>query len=187
MPQLITSLTLLSVQGGEALPEGTMIAFDKNLLINMGVQMFNVILLVAALAFILYKPVKRFMAERSQRIADEIEAAQKDREDALELKEQYERLIADIEKERDEILHQAYKKAMEKSDQMLFDARREAESIHSRALAELETERQNMDDELRRQMIEIATLMAGRFVEVSIDRETQDRLIENALTEWEEG
>ncbi|HHY51716.1 MAG TPA: ATP synthase F0 subunit B, partial [Clostridiales bacterium] len=40
--------------------------------------------------------------------------------------------------------------------------------------------------EMKRQIIEIATLMAERFVQLSIDRETQDRLIAEALAEWEE-
>lgn len=177
---------VLSAVQSEPLPEGTILSFDKTMLATLGIQIFNVLVLTAVLALLLYKPVKKFMAERSARIAGEIEAAREDREEALELKEQYERLIADIEKEREEILHQAYKKAMEKSDQMIFDAKREAEATYTRVLAELETERKNMDDEMRRQIIEIASVMAGRFVEVSIDRATQDRLIETALDEWEE-
>lgn len=175
-----------AAQAAGGLPEGTILSFDKGLLYSLLIQWLNIAVLTAVLIFILYKPVRKFMAERSERIKGEIEAARRERDEAQELKEQYERMIASIEDEREEILRQAYKKAMEKSDQMLFDARREADAFYNRSLAELEQERENVADEMKRQMIEIAVMMAGWFVEVSMDRETQDRYIEEALAEWEE-
>lgn len=186
MPGLLQRTLLLYAQTTQEMPEGTILSFDKSLLINMGIQWINIIILTVALVFLLYKPVRKYMAGRTERIKGEIDAARSEREDAMELKEKYEKLITEIEKEREEILYQAHKKAMEKSDQMLFDARREADMMYDRALAELETERQNVTDEMKKQMIEISILMASRFVEVSIDRATQDKFIDEALTEWEE-
>jgi len=183
----LTNFFFLAANAAQEMPEGSILNFDKQLLVNIGIQWLNIIVLTVALAFLLYKPVKKFLADRTERIENEIKAAKGEHENALELKEKYEKLISEIEKEREEVLHQAHKKAMEKSDQMLFDARREAELIYDRALAELETERKNITDEIKRQMIEISVMMAGRFVKVSIDRETQDKLIDEALSEWEEG
>jgi len=182
VPHSFFQSAVLSVQ---ELPAGSILHFDKELLIQIGIQWFNIILLTLLLVYILYKPVKKFMAGRTRRIQGEIEAARSERERAQELKEQYENMLAGIEKEREEILLQAHKKAMERSDQLLFDARRETEAMYTRALAELETERKNQEDEMKKQMIEISILMASRFVEVSIDRETQDRFIDEALSEWE--
>jgi F-type H+-transporting ATPase subunit b len=109
------------------------------------------------------------------------------RDAAMELKEKYEKLIAGIEGEREDILRQTHKKAMEKSDQLLFDARREADVLRNRAMTELELERKNIYDEMKRQMVEISYLMASRFVQVSMDQQTQDRYIEQALAEWDGG
>lgn len=187
MPRFLYGCLFLSASGQAGLPEGSIIHFDKELVIQIGIQWLNIILLTAVLVFVLYKPVKRFMAGRAERIHNEIEAARMEREKAQELKEKYEAMLEEIEGEREDILLQAHKKAMEKSDQLLFDARREADAMYSRALAELETERKNINDEMKKQIIELSVLMAGRFVEVSIDRETQDRYIEQALSEWEGG
>jgi len=186
MPKLIPQCLYLTAQTAGELPAGSILSFDKNLLINIAIQWFNVILLSAILVYFLYKPVKKFMANRTLRIRETIEDAQRSRDEAQELKEKYERMIADIENEREEILRQTHKKAMENSDQLLFDARREAELMYDHSLAQLELDRKNMTDEMKRQMIEISILMASRFVEVSIDRETQDRYIEEALADWEE-
>lgn len=167
------------------MPDGSILSFDKSLLVNLAIQWLNILVLTIVLAFLLYKPVKQYMAKRTERIKNEIEAARAEREETLELKEKYEKMIAAIEKERDDILLQAHKKAMEKSDQMLFDARREAEAMYNRALADLEVERENVMDDMKRQMIEISLEVAGRFVAVSIDRDTQDRLIEESFVDWE--
>ncbi|MDR3122111.1 MAG: ATP synthase F0 subunit B [Clostridiales bacterium] len=169
------------------LPDGVILSLDKSLLYNIAIQLFNVAVLTVALIFLLYKPVRKFLAERRQTIRAELEEARAIRDEALEQKEQYEKLIAGIESEREEILRQTHKRAMEKSDQMLFDARREAEVIYSRAQAELELERENLNDEMKRQIIEISHMMAGRFVQVSMDRAAQDRFIEHALSEWSGG
>lgn len=185
MPQTLFQGAALAAQVQEEVPAGAILSFDKNLLVSIGIQWFNILLLTAVLVFILYKPVKKFMAARTERIKNEIEAARGEREEAFELKEKYERLITEIEKERDDILLQAHKKSMEKSDQMLFDARRETEAMYNRALADLEVERTNVLDEMKKQMIEISMLVAGRFIEVSIDRETQDKYIEEAFADWE--
>ena len=170
-----------------ALPEGTILSFDKSLLYNILIQSFNVAVLIAVLIFFLYKPVRKFLEERKQRISDEITHAQRTREEAELLLEKYKGMIAGVEAERDDILVRTEKIAIEKSDRLLFEARREAEMIHQRAKADVALEYKNMEDEIKRQIIDISHLMAGRFVEVSIDQKTQDRLIEQALAEWDSG
>ena len=168
------------------MPEGTILHFDKDLLIEIAIYMFNVLLLVGVLSFLLYKPVKKFLNQRQARIAGDLSSAQQLREEAGALKAQYERMIACIGDERDEILSQAHRRAVERSDELLFEARREAEALHARAIAELELERKNAFNDMKEQMIEISTLMAGRFVKVSMDRATQDRYIDEAFADWME-
>jgi len=168
------------------LPAGTIIAFDKGLLINLGIQLLNISVLTFILAYFLYKPVVKFMNSRAERIKGEIDSVRQDRDEALELKEKYETAINGIETEREEVLHLAYKKAMEKSDQMLFDARRESELVFERALQELEAEKKSRSEEMRRQIIELSVMLAGRIIEVNTDRATHDRLFDEALAEWRE-
>ena len=178
-------ITLLST-AESVIPPGSILHFDRDLLISIGIHAFNVILLTIILVLILYKPVKKFMADRTARIEGTIGNANRLREEAAELKKQYEQKIEDIEKEREEILKKAHQTAGERVDQMLLEARREADAVYNRAMAEMEMERARSQNEMRTQIIEIATLMAGHFVEVSIDPETQNRYIDEAFADWEE-
>ena len=168
------------------IPPGTILSFDKGLLVSLGIQLFNIAILTFILAHFLYKPVQNFMSARTERIKSDIDQVSNDRNDALELKEKYETAINGIENEREEVLHQAYRKAVEKSDQMLFDARRESELVFERALQELEAEKKSQSEEMKRQVIELSVLLAGRIIEVNTDQIAHDRLFEEALAEWRE-
>lgn len=171
----------------EALPKGSIISFDIELLKNLAMIWVNVIILIAVLAFILYKPVRKFMDDRGQAIKNKLDHAKTTLDEADELKEQYEGKLRDIDKEREEILAQAYKKAMERSEHILKEAREEAENIYAHTMAELEEEKVSVQDELRRELIELSVLVAGKFIEKSLDEETHDKFIEDALQDWEEG
>jgi len=168
------------------MPEGTILHFDRELLIEIGIYMFNVLLLVGVLSWLLYKPVKKFLSERQGRIRDDLAAAQKTTEEAMALKAKYEEILAGVGAERDEVLAIAHKQAVERSDELLFEARRETEAMYDRAIEDLELERKNAFNEMKEQMIEISALMAGRFVRISIDKQTQDKLIEEAFADWME-
>ena len=168
------------------LPPGTIIAFDSATLISLGIQLINVAILTVILSYFLYKPVIKFLNSRTERIRNEIDATRNDRNEALELKEQYEAQLAVIDNEREEVLHQAYRKAMEKSDQMLFDAKREAELVLERLLQEFETEKKSQQDEVKRQIVDLSVLLAGRIVEINTDRMAHDRLFDEAIAEWRE-
>lgn len=177
---------VLAASSAEAMPEGTILQFNKALLYNIGIQWLNVMLLTAVLAFLLYKPVRKYMADRARRIQEQFELASAGKDEAAQLKLKYDGMIKDIEKEREKILKEAHEKALQRSDRIIADARREAESIYHRALEEIREEQANAKDEIKRQIIEISVMMAGRFVEVSMDREAQDKYIEQSISHLED-
>ena len=181
---IVFVLSIFLAQMSSDMPEGSILAFDLNTLVRLGIQWLNVMVMTALIIFILYKPVKKFLANRRQRISDEIEDARKEREEAAALKEQYELIMADAAKEREEMFQKAAKKAAENGDKVLFEAQREAEAIQSRNLAALEQEQANAANEMRNQIIEISSMMAARFIELSMDKEKHDKYIEEAFANW---
>ncbi|MCL1805880.1 MAG: F0F1 ATP synthase subunit B [Clostridiales bacterium] len=168
------------------MPAGSILEFNTAFLIKSGIQWLNIIALTAVLVFLLYKPVKNFMAGRAERIAKDIESARKSNEKAREDRIHYERLIAGIEEEREEILNEAHRIAVERSDQILIAAREEARHLMAKAEDEIKTERENAADEIKRQIIELSALMASRFVEISIDRNVQEAYLDEVLENWRE-
>jgi F-type H+-transporting ATPase subunit b len=153
----------------------------------MALQGFNILVLTAVLIFLLYKPVKQFMANRAERIKNDLESAGTANEKAHELKAHYESLIADIGKEKDRILSQAHVLAEEKSDQILVAAKQEAKYLLKKAEDQIKMAQENAAEENKKLIIELSTHMAAHFVRVSADNEFHNVYIDEALTDWSEG
>ena len=160
-----------------------MLAFDSQLLINMGIQLLNTCILAFALSKILYKPVKKFLHARKDRISQSLKDAKEALDNAYETKSLYEEKFEGIESERKEILTAARIRASEIEDKIINDAKLEAEAIKDRAVREMAMEREKSEEELRRQIIEISAMIAERYVEEKMDERTGARLLDDALLE----
>lgn len=143
----------------------------------------NAAIIIGLLSWLLYKPVLKFLEARRERIASEIEEAQKNLTYSLEQKKLYEGKLAGIETERSDILSLARRQALEREQEIIEDANREAGLILERARIELEREREKAKDEIRTQIVEVGTLMAERFVGEYLDPATKDRLLEKAIAD----
>ena len=71
----------------------------------------------------------------------------------------------------------------EKWEELFSQAKEEAARILERARMEAELEKQKMADNMKKEMISIASLMAGKVVSATVDTAVQNRLIEETLQE----
>ena len=167
---------------------GTILSLDMRLVINGLIHGFTIILVIMLLSYLLYNPVKKFMADRMADISGNADAARLDRKKAEEIRASYQELLDKIDKERDEILKKAHRKADEEHDQILTKAQKAAEDLIAKANSDIDEERAAAAGEIKRQIAEISALIAGRFVETEtvIDQETQARFIDEALADWGE-
>ena len=96
---------------------------------------------------------------------------------------EYEAKIKGVIDESEEILSQARKKATANETQIIAEAKEEAARIIKQARTEAELEKQKAYDEMKKEMVSIASLMAGKVVAQSIDTTVQDSLVEETLRE----
>ena len=75
---------------------------------------------------------------------------------------------------------------MVKEADILEEARTEAARIIERANRQIELDRKKALDEMKQEMISIASLMAGKVVAASIDTNIQNSLIDETLKEMGE-
>ena len=168
-----------------AIPEGRVFGLDQQALISIGIQLFNAALLAAVLSYVLYKPVRKFLRSRTERINAQLGRAEGEMAKADELKLQYEQQLDNVEQERLDILEAAHRAAAEKGRQMLADAQSDATDTRERALTDIQAERERAQEEIRRQIIEVASVMAEKYVTQAMDAATQDRLFAETLAELE--
>lgn len=156
---------------------------DFQLLHDSFLTLIAVAVLVLVASNLLFNPVREFLKKRQEKIKGDIEKAESDKASALELKKEYEQKLKEIDKEAEQILTEARKKGVANQNQIIADAKAEAAAIIAQARNEAELEKQKAADDVKKQMIEIAALMAGKVVSASINTEIQDSLVEETLKE----
>ena len=159
---------------------------DAQLLFDTLVMALSMLLLFTLLSYLLFNPVRDMLEKRKQRIVDDREAAKREKEEATSYKQEYEKKLQEVDKEVQLILSEARKKAMKNENAIIAEAKEEAALIMARANAEIELEKKRALDDMKQEMIAIASMMAQKVVSASIDTEVQESLIDETLKEMGE-
>ncbi len=156
---------------------------DLQLIADSVLMIIAVFSLFLIASHFLFNPVRDMMQKRQERIKNELDTAAADMENARALKEEYEAKLKDIDKEAESILAEARKKALANENKIVADAKEEAARILERAGVEAELEKKKAADEVKREMVVLASMMAGKVVSAAIDTTVQDSLVEETLKE----
>lgn len=156
---------------------------DFQLLADASLMIIAIFVLFLILSYFLFNPARKMLQDRQNKIRNELDDAQNNMEQAARLKEEYEAKIRDIDKEAEEILSDARRRALENENEIIANAREEASRIMERARSEARLEKQKLADEVKQEMIGIATMMAGKAVSASMNVNIQDRLVDETLKE----
>ncbi|MDE6874695.1 MAG: F0F1 ATP synthase subunit B [Lachnospiraceae bacterium] len=156
---------------------------DAQWLADVCITLLAVFVLFLLLSYLLFDPARELLAKRQAKIQTDLDAAAKDKEDALAFKAEYDAKVHAAEAEVDEILAEGRKKAMKKEADIVAEAKEEAARIAQRASKEIELEKSKMKDEVKKEMISVASMMAGKFVAESMDDKKQAQLVDEALNE----
>lgn len=178
-----TYLTSFILDAAAEEKTGFIFGLDAQLLFDAGVLAINIFLLFILLSYILYNPVRNMLKKRQDMITATREETAAANEEANALKEEYEAKLKDAEKAGEAILAEARKKALKNEERIISEAKEEASAIIEQARKEAELEKQKASDDVKKEIIRVATLMAGKMVSVSMDDATQAKLIEDTLGE----
>ena len=156
---------------------------DLQLLADATLTAISVFVLFLLASYLLFNPARELLKKRQDKIKGDLDTAKKDKEDAQALKEEYDAKMKGIQKETEEILGEARRKAKANEAQIIAEAKEEANRIIKNAQNEAKLEKQKAYDEMKQEMIDIASLMAGKVVAKSIDTTVQESLVEETLKE----
>lgn len=163
-------------------PDGFVIMFTQQTLVQVALHMLTVLILFYVLGRLLFKPVRNLLENRKTEIADEYKRIDEDTVAVASLKTEYEGKLKNINAEADQILTHARKRAIEREDEIVKEAKAEADRLMKRAHLEVEREKELTKDEVRREIIEVATVMASKFVAASIGDDLKNQLVEETLS-----
>ena len=156
---------------------------DLQLLADSALMIVAVFVLFLIASYLLFNPVRDMMAKRQGKIKGELDDAAKDKEDAAALKAEYEEKLKNVDKEAEEILSDARKRALANENRIVADAKEEASRIIERAKVEAALEKEKAADDMKREMVVLASMIAGKVVKASIDTTVQESLVNETLKE----
>ena len=159
---------------------------DPQLLHDTILLAISVFFLFLIMSYNLFNPARKLLEERKSKIKQDVDDAEKDKEDAAALKAMYEEKLKEADKEVEAILAEARKKALDNESAIVAEAKEEAARITARAREEAALEQKRVADEMKQQMIEVAALMAEKVVSAQIDTTVQNSLVEETLREMGE-
>lgn len=154
---------------------------DAQFLADACILALAVFVLFVILSYLVFNPARDLLRRRQEKIQNNLDSAEKEKEDAKKLKLSYDEKLHHAEEEADGILSESRKKALKKETEIVDEAKAEAARILKRAEKEAALEKSKMRDDVKKEMISVATMMAGKMVSVSMSEAEQDKLIAETL------
>ena len=145
--------------------------------------LINFIILLTILYFVGYKRILGMLDQRSERIRESVETAERVRQEAAQQQAELEKRLDEGRQEGQNLLAQAREMADRFREEEREKARQEAEAFVARARADIQRERDEAIDGVRRHFAELAILAAEQVIERSLDESAHRDIIEKVLEE----
>jgi len=159
------------------------LGLDVSLLVSQAV---NFALLVLLLDILLYKPIRKKLQERSERIRKGLEDAEAAEKAASEADLHYQQEIERARRESRDIIERASRAAEQQRQEILAQARGEAHELIVRAQHQANREIQEGQIALREQIIDLAFAASSRLIQTNLDDPEHHRLIGEFIREAEQ-
>lgn len=177
----LTGFKAQSVVLASAAEKTRIVGFDMQMVAQTLFHIVSILLLFYLIGRILLNPVREILQKRKDSIANEYDYIKNEKHKTMDLKKEYEEKLANINKEANEILEEARKKALNKEREIIKEANEEADRLMARASTEIEREKEKAKDEIKVEIIDVAKVLASKFVASSIDKSTSDKLLDETL------
>lgn len=130
-----------------------------------------------------WPPIVAAMDERSKRIADGLQAADRAEKDLELAQKKAVEQMASAKKDAATLIDQANKRANEIVEEAKVKAQMEAERVKASAQAEIELATNRAKEELRAKVVTLALAGAEKILESSIDQNAHNELVNKLANE----
>lgn len=149
-------------------------------------QIINFIVLLFILKRLLYRPVREIIEKRRATIEKTVQEAGRTRQDALDLREKYEKEMAGLKDLRQQTLDRLQQEALEEKKRQLIEAEEEAGRVMEKERAVFDAERKRLQAELKDETIDTACMMASSLFQDLSDEELHKAVYRKFYTKLEE-
>jgi F-type H+-transporting ATPase subunit b len=141
------------------------------------------VVLLWVLKRLAWGPMLQGLHQREQGIRDAIAEAQKTREEAQALREQFQRQLDGAQDQVRALLEEARRGAQHTRDELIAEARTEIQNERERLRREIGTARDQALQDLWNQAAHLATLVSAKAIGRQLSEDDHRRLVDDALNE----
>lgn len=149
---------------------------------NFIATILNLFIQVYLIKRFLFKPINEMLEKRKAKADAQIQDAVKAKDEALAMKEEYEKNMQDAKNKANEILTTAQKTAAVQSEEMLKEATLQATAMKEKAEADIAQEKRKAVNEIKGEIGGMAMEIAGKVIEREISEEDHAKLIDEFIT-----
>lgn len=139
----------------------------------------NIVILFLFLRWLLYKPISKFLNNRSDGIKKQLEEAAQKQAEAERQKAKYDTMVVDAQDLASEILNRSKTLADEQSKQIIEDATEQAKELQERAEKLIEEQKKQAILEMRQQVTDIAIQIASKILEREVSYQDNKQIIDS--------
>lgn len=127
--------------------------------------------------------IREMLEERAAKINSDIEAAERQRQEADELLEEYRARLKEAREQADDIVARAKKAGESAKSESVEEGRAKREELIAAAKKDIEAETRRSLEQIRKEIADLTVLATERVTRKSLSDEDQKRLVEEALGE----
>ena len=143
-------------------------------------------LILSAIIYASGGKIKASLKARAEELAQEINAAQGAHDQAQNLLDKYEGMIAQLERDGEELLDTYRKQGEEEKARMIEEGEREAERIAKDTQRMIENEFKSMQRQIEHELVEASLTRAEEMISSKLNLTDHNRLTESYLNELEQ-
>lgn len=151
---------------------------------NVLFHLINFILLLILIRILLYKPVKKFMDNRTAKYQAQKEEADKLNAEAKANIERTDTLLADATKKYGEVDNKVFELTQERVDEILTAAEKDAVAIRAKAHRDAAEEKVKIKLEIEEEVSSQAVELAGKILGREISAKDNADIIDENLKSW---
>lgn len=141
----------------------------------------NTIVLFAVLKKFLWGPVMKMIEDRQKEIDDMYDAAGQARQQAADLRSEYEEKLADAARTGDRMVKEAAQRAQDREEEILRRANMQADAIRQKAGEDIAREKRKAINDAKDEIAGLAMEIAGKVVGKALNDRDQSALVDQFI------
>lgn len=156
---------------------------SKEMLADLLINIVNILVLFFVTKKLLYKPVKKYLDARKEKVAAAFAEAEAMKAEAAQAKESCDKIVAEADAEKDRLLREAQTEASAKADKLLKDAASQADGIIEEAREQARHAHDKAIGDSKNEIADIALQISEKIMGRSVTDEDNKKIIDSFFAE----